>query len=408
MENTIIAYFLTSSSSRSIIADYVQPQYFENEIVQEIYRTLLTEYRSKPNADASVLIHTLSTDEKKYCVECCKNALLLSESISEDTLIGFVNIANSRSYNQALQNLVLSGKCSADEVNKLADKYKPVVKRSSSVDEYISKFYEKIPFYSTGFTEVDFAIGGLRAGTIMTIGARPTTGKTTFAINIAGNQPQSIKTGFFSLEMSATMIYDRLLSDKSNTLYNRILKHNMFDKENAEQLFNVLKNYKHISVYDDIYDVEDIVMQIKADKLEVAIIDYVQIVRSNLKFIDNRQRIDYISQKLKTCAKDTNCLIIVLSQLTRAGKDRPTMSDLKESGGLEQDSDYIILLHRPYVLDKTNSDLNESTTEVLLDKNKFGKTGVYELSFDGAYQRFVETSVVGPINNNDDVDDLPF
>ena len=118
-----------------------------------------------------------------------------------------------------------------------------------------------------------------------------------------------------------------------------------------------------------------------------------QNITTNERFDNTRTRIDYISALLKRTAKQANCVMMILSQVTRMGKDEPTMSDLKESGGLEQDGDYIMLLHRPYVNDKSNTDISEETTQVLLDKNKFGSCGVDDMSFDGEYQRFSEVDI---------------
>ena len=113
--------------------------------------------------------------------------------------------------------------------------------------------------------------------------------------------------------------------------------------------------YNNLNIIDNISDIERMTGRVYADKPTLCIIDYMQIISSQKDFKDNRQRIDYISRLIKKCAKETKCTFIVLSQVTRAGKDEPTMSDLKESGALEQDSDYVLLLHRPYVQDKSDS-----------------------------------------------------
>ena len=104
-----------------------------------------------------------------------------------------------------------------------------------------------------------------------------------------------------------------------------------------------------------------------------------------------------------------------MSQVTRGGKDEPTMSDLKESGGLEQDSDYVILLHRPYVQDKESGKTRPSETKLKLDKNKFGNTGIIYYNFNGMFQRFSEVSdeneterIARPISTITAADDLPF
>ena len=103
-----------------------------------------------------------------------------------------------------------------------------------------------------------------------------------------------------------------------------------------------------------------------------------------------RQRIDYITGIIKRTAKSTGAHIMSLSQLTRGAKEEPTMSALKESGGLEETGDYVLLLKRPYVLNKTDDRLKPEDTELKIDKNKFGESGVLEFYFDGAHQRFSE------------------
>ena len=217
---------------------------------------------------------------------------------------------------------------------------------------------------------------------------------------------------FFSLEMSACMLWDRIAADVLNISYSHAQEHNL-SKSEYEQLMTMGEIYKSLKISDSISEIEKIISLVYAEKPVVAVIDYMQIVTSQREFRDNRQRIDYISQMIKKCAKDTQTSFIVLSQVTRAGKDAPTMSDLKESGALEQDSDYVFLLHRPYVQDKSD-DVSPREAVIKLDKNKFGNTGIIELDFDGKYQRFVQKedgkAIARPINNTEisSDDDLPF
>lgn len=185
-------------------------------------------------------------------------------------------------------------------------------------------------------------------------------------------------------------------------------------KELCEQIETTFSNFGVDMKLCRIVMVQTITDMIYSEKPEIVIIDFIQIVTSSRKFVDNRQRIDYISQLLKQAAKATGCCIITLSQLTRAGKDRPTMSDLKESGGLEQDSDYVILLYRPYVNDKSGSEADPKDTTVTLDKNKFGSTREFKYEFDGRKQRFTELSdsineIKRPVCSSISADDdLPF
>ena len=186
--------------------------------------------------------------------------------------------------------------------------------------------------------------------------------------------------------MTAEMVFERMMSDMLNIDYSDFAKQrNLADRTiEIENQINAMRDY--VFVLDDVYNIENICSKIVEVKPDVVVIDFIQIVQSVKSFADDRVKINYISAELKRVAKKTGCVIIALSQMTREGKNAPTMSDLRESGALEQDGDYIFILHRPYVLDKANND--PAQTEVLLDKNKFGWTGRISFVFDGNHQRF--------------------
>ncbi len=243
----------------------------------------------------------------------------------------------------------------------------------------------------TGFTRLDNATGGLRAGTMFIVGARPSTGKTTFALNIACNQflVSNDTVMIFSLEMSSQMILERILSAENNIDYKKFsLK--SFSKAEKEEMQKTLDRLKEkFIIIDNLYGAEEIAEKIKEYKPKLAIVDFVQCVTTEKFFENPRIKIDYISNLFKRTAKGTNSVIMVLSQITRQGKDAPTMSDLKESGALEQDGDYIALLHRDYVIDK-RSGHPPSDAVLILDKNKFGATGQMKMTFDLQHQKFHE------------------
>jgi replicative DNA helicase len=197
---------------------------------------------------------------------------------------------------------------------------------------------------------------------------------------------------FFSLEMSSEMIYERLIAAQNKIQYEKFSRNTLDDKEIEiiKKQTDKLKSEGKFFVVDDVYNVEQICNLISENKPDLAVVDFMQIISAVGKFENVRNRIDYISSLFKRTAKATGCVIIVLSQLSRIGKDAPTMSDLKESGGLEQDGDYIALLHRPYVVNKGDSTLAPEQTELMLDKNKFGSVGKVEMWFDLKHQKFHE------------------
>jgi len=262
-------------------------------------------------------------------------------------------------------------------------------------DNFLKNLNSKPSGVLTGFSRIDKVTGGLRPGTMFIIGARPSTGKTSFALNIACNQlkQSSDKIIFFSLEMSAEMILERFFSAENNIDYNKFSHNQLTDKDKTEIQESIakLKEENRFLIVDNVYDADEIAKIISEEKPILAIVDFIQSVTTEKYFDNTRLRIDYISSLLKRTAKQTKSVVIVLSQITRAGKDEPTMSDLKESGGLEQDGDYIALIHRPYVNDK-GSDIKPSKTQILFDKNKFGGTGIVKMTFDLEHQKFYEVT----------------
>ena len=404
---------LLGEAERKRILSGVGEDFFTDESAKAIFRNLSVLCRKYPDADESVLLFGLPEHQRKNAVAMMSGMIspTIAKSSLNDTLRAARELSASKKLSGELMNLATSPMVSIGDIRRLSDLAEKLNEAAniSSRDEYLQHFDDKLRMIPTGFQMLDDLLGGgFAEGTLSTVGARPSTGKTTFAINIVSHLPEK-KTLFFSLEMTARMIFDRLISDIANVDY-RLAFHHHVPIETARA---VLDRYEHLDVIDNLSDVESIAEMIYAQKPALAVVDFMQIITSDRRFADNRQRIDYISQTLKQAAKSTGCCVLTLSQLTRAGKDKPTMSDLKESGGLEQDSDYVILLHRPFVNDKSNESIKPKDTTVILDKNKFGGTKELTFDFDGIHQRFTEThnedvARPAPIDHNAVDEDLPF
>ncbi|MBS7175919.1 replicative DNA helicase [Massiliimalia timonensis] len=245
----------------------------------------------------------------------------------------------------------------------------------------------------TGFKRLDAALSGLRMRTVSYVGARPSTGKTAFALNILKKQIKAGKKSvFFSLEMSVTQICERLVSDIAAVNYGRINAGELKEQEKNQmiQTLDQIFSQKKTFIIDDQYTIEAIGGTIADLRPDFVVIDFIQCVRTTGKFQSRRNEVDYISQELKRLAKRYHCHIMGLSQMARGDKTNqpPKMSDLKESGGLEQDGDYIMILHRPYIMDREHFEPED--TDLQLEKNKYGRTGGIEFCFKGEYQRFLE------------------
>ena len=416
LEQAIIgSLYLYDDMRREIISDITSDD-FANPKAKIAFSTV----EENLKLDKIAIIQKIPSSEiKQYILEAVQLAPVKSNVII--TLNSFIEFASERKFNEQLQTLALAGTAEDEELEKIIvekrNRKKAEVKATA---KYLLEYDQKIDQIPTGFPLLDdYLNGGFLKGTIVAIGGRPSSGKTTKAINIVQNIAFSsnYKIAMFSLEMTSRMILDKLVSNVCNISYREAQSHRL-SKAQRRDMQTAVESLQTLDIYDDIYSVEKIIANIYRNKPDFVVIDYVQIVKAEKEFKDPRIRIDYIVQKLKQCAKETGCIILILAQVNRTGKDMPRMSDLKESGGLEQDGDYIILVHRPYVVDKTNKEYKPSDTKIILDKNKFGGCTIFKYDFNGEYQRFTEIgedseensstqSIARPVNsNNDDLDFL--
>lgn len=404
---------MLGGDARYRIFSRVTPDFFTLDDTREIFERLRGVCSEHPEADMSVLVSALNKNLQVAVVSALSG--MLSSSIAEagldDTLDAADELMIKQRIRSRIDELAVSKEITPEDVRRFAEDVEgmAVSRETDSRERYLENYELPIKLIPTGFEKLDEKLGGgIRAGTLFTVGARPGTGKTAFAINLAAHNPDR-DVLFFSIEMTADMIFDRLVSDIADVEYSDASKHGV----QKETVRAVLEKYSHLLVIDSVSSVESIVTMICEKKPEMVMIDYIQIISSKRRFIDNRQRIDHISAQLKQAAKKTGCCIILLSQLTRAGKDRPTMSDLKESGALEQDGDYVVLLYRPFVNDKLSEDADPEKTTLTLDKNKFGNTACFAYRFNGKRQRFTELEEKGAIakpqkRGVSSIDDLPF
>ena len=379
---------------KTLLIDVADFDYLEH---QEVFAAMRSLYEQKGKYDF-LQVSAMCKNNVKAVISACLQVAISSASFDEHLQL-LKDMASSRRLAQGFNNLLFNNEINVTTVQQLVDgenekKLTVDVKKTNenNINDFIQNLNKADDNLLTGFSALDGTLGGIRKGTIFIIGARPSTGKTALALNIAQNIFNGgRKVMFFSLEMSAEMIYERLMASRLDIEYEKFSQKKLSDDEMKEvsvAMADIMLKDR-LYVMDDVYNVEQICNLIIEQQPDIAVVDFMQIISTTSKFQDARAKIDYISALFKRTAKKTGCAIMVLSQLTRAGKDAPTMSDLKESGGLEQDGDYIALLHRPYVLNKGEG-IPPGKTEMLLDKNKFGRCGKLDLEFRVKYQQFLE------------------
>ncbi len=257
---------------------------------------------------------------------------------------------------------------------------------------------EKYQGAKSGYSDLDNVISGLNKSDLLILAARPGMGKTSFALNIAANvcrRSADKEVVVFSLEMSKEQLATRMLSAESLVTSDHLIKGNIDDKD-WEKLAMGADRMAGMNLYlDDTAGITVVQMKAKLRRLKnvgLVIIDYLQLMNSGKRAESRVNEISEITRQLKLMAKELNVPVITLSQLSRSVESRPDkrplLSDLRESGSIEQDADIVLFLYRDgyYNKDKVE-DVN--LAECIVAKNRHGETGTVNLRWNGQYTLFL-------------------
>ena len=252
---------------------------------------------------------------------------------------------------------------------------------------------------TSGFSVLDKMTAGFQPGDLVILAARPSMGKTSLALNIAANAANNgASVGIFSLEMGAEQLTLRLLSTESGIGHQNIRNATITSDEWVE-LTNVAARLAQMPMFiDDTAGLDIMALRTKARKLkaqsgiDLLVIDYLQLLHSGKRHENRHQEVSEISRTLKALAKELGVPIIALSQLSRAVDSRmdkrPMLSDLRESGAIEQDADVIMFLYRDVVY---NPDTEQpALSELIVGKQRNGPTGTVNLTFLRELTKFEE------------------
>lgn len=257
---------------------------------------------------------------------------------------------------------------------------------------------------SSGFPELDSKTSGFQKGDMILIAARPSMGKTTFALNLAQNAAlrEGKSVAVFSLEMSKEQLAYKLLCAEANVDMLKLRTGNLDDRdwENIAKAAGPLSASKIF--IDDTAGVSVMEMRSKCRRLKIEhgidliVIDYLQLMSGSKGSESRQQEVSEISRSIKALAKEMECPVISLSQLSRAPEQRadhrPMLSDLRESGSIEQDADLVMFLYRDEYYNKETEDKN--VAECIIAKQRNGPTGTVKLAWLGQYSKFGRLDII--------------
>jgi replicative DNA helicase len=280
---------------------------------------------------------------------------------------------------------------------------KDLVWESMKTIESLKSRVDGITGVATGFTDLDRMTGGLQPADLIVVAGRPSMGKTSFALNIAqyaavaGDGETTLPVGVFSLEMSKEQLAMRLLSSEAEVEFFKIRSGGLKEEERTSLGRAAGKLYGAPLYIDDTPALSILDLRARARRLKkehglaLLVVDYLQLMRGRTSNLDRReQEISEISRSLKALAKELNVPVIAISQLNRMVEQRedkrPRLSDLRESGAIEQDADVIIFIYRDVVYNKDSKEPNSA--EIIVGKQRNGPVGDVRLAFRDKYTTF--------------------
>lgn len=425
LEEALLGALLIDDEGIIKIADILKPDDFLKNENQEIYKAILELFEKRIGIDIVTVSSRLQ--EKKILDNIGGYAYLVSlvnKAPSVVNIVSYAKLIRTRKsrkdlleLSQKIRELVDDENKDAeeliDEVEKnifrIAEKIYPYefIPLNNLLDESRKRIYDLqkgviLRGVPTGFVKLDEYLGGLQKSDLIILASRPSQGKTALALNIARYLAveENIPVGIFSLEMSKDQIADRLIASQAGISLWRLRTGRLSAEGNVDELALIdesIDKLKNVPIFiDDSPSLNNLQIRTMARKLKheigelgLIVIDYLQLIRSS-KIIDNRvQEVSEISKSLKELARELETPVLAISQLSRAPEQRisqiPRLSDLRESGSIEQDADVVIFIHRPK---ESTSSLPSNQVNIIIAKHRNGPIGSVDLFFDAETASF--------------------
>ncbi|MCD7723110.1 MAG: replicative DNA helicase [Clostridiales bacterium] len=429
-EQAVLGSILIDFSCMNVVTDHIKQDYFYLPQHRVIYACMLSMFMGSSKQIDPIVIADELVKQGHYDASGGREYLVtLRDSVpSAANAEAYAKIIEEQYYLRTLmtlsQNIInrASGGTDANELLNFAEQSIYDIRRDKEIgglkkvsDVIINDVYDRLGKLTgddaeqykaipTGFGTLDKYITGFNKSDLIIIGARPGMGKTSFALNLAHNVCVSAKKkcAFFCLEMTREQLAERLLASQSGVSSQKIRTGELSNDEwvrlgYATGVYNNVELYLDDTSFITVPEIKSRVR--RAKDIDVVIVDYLGLIQSAVKKDNRVQEVQEITRSLKMLAKDLNIPVICCAQLSRnsvaRGKSsRPQLSDLRESGSIEQDADIVLFLYNKSIdvvqdeADSDDEDENPDSTQLIIAKNRHGATGVVEMIFDREFTRF--------------------
>lgn len=463
IERAVLGALMIDKDAFTVVSEMLRPDTFYEPRNQKVYNAIQTLNMAEHPVDIMTVTEQLrrtgeleSIGEAPYIVELSANvassahieyhARILQQKYLARQLISFASMIETGAFDETVDvdELMQKAEGSLFELSQrnMAQDYTqidPILKQAHEVLLKAANNKGGLTGVPTGYTKLDEITAGWQPSDLVIIAGRPAMGKTSFALSIAKNIAidQRKPIAFFSLEMNNVQLINRLISNVCELPGSKILSGQLAPDE-WERFDIGLPKMQGAPLYiDDTPGLSVFELRTKARRLkrehdiQLLMIDYLQLMNANgMRFNSRQEEVSTISRSLKGLAKELDIPILALSQLNRATEQReglegkrPQLSDLRESGAIEQDADMVLFVHRPeyyHILqDKEGNDLR-GRAQIIIAKHRKGATGDVLLDFKGEFTRFsnpdeyanaampnVGGEIIGSRMNGGEVPDMP-
>lgn len=462
IEKMVLGALMIDKDAFSVVSEILHPETFYEPRNQKIYKAIQTLSLNEDPVDIMTVVEELKREGTLedvggpgYILELSSHvassahieyhAKVLAQKYLARQLISFASVIETKAFDETVDvdELMQEAEGSLFELSQknMRQDYTqidPVVKQAVEILQKAAANKGGLTGIPTGYTKLDDYTAGWQKSDLVIIAGRPAMGKTSFALSLAKNIAVDYNTpiAFFSLEMNNVQLVNRLISNVCEIEGKKILNGQLDDEEWKRLDKNVRKLQAAPIYVDDTPGMSIFELRTKARRLvrekgvKVIMIDYLQLMNANgARFGSRQEEVSTISRSLKGLAKELDIPVLALSQLNRTveGREgiegkRPQLSDLRESGAIEQDADMVLFVHRPeyyrIFTDEKGNDLH-GKAQIIIAKHRKGGTGDVLLNFRGEFTRFENPTdsdkspigggeIIGSKINGDDLGPSPY